>query len=149
MDKMVNDQRVRIYIEIWGQDELHKQNNWQFSRNWTFFESERVNKTEIKEVLVGEIERILNEYWTPSVASSVSKFNGTEITVTRFQEDDKLRGQNVGRIAPVLIDKLKLLWITSKVENKSETKDTAYISITDFIRSKKYISLSSRKAGHI
>ena len=37
------------------------------------------------------------------------KVNGTEITVTRFREDDKLRGQNVGRIAPVLIDKLKLL----------------------------------------
>ena len=74
-----------------------------------FFESERVNKTEIKEVLVEEIERILSEYWTPNVALSVSNFNGTEITTTRFQEDDKARGQTVGGIARVLIDKLKLL----------------------------------------
>lgn len=104
-----------------------------------FFESERVNKTEIKEVLVEEIERILSEYWTPNVALSVSNFNGTEITTTRFQEDDKPRGQTVGGIARVLIDKLKLLRITNKVESKSETKDTAYISITHFISSKKYI----------
>ena len=74
-----------------------------------FFESERVNKTEIKEVLVEEVERILSEYWTPNVALSVSNFNGTEITTTRFQEDDKARGQTVGGIARVLIDKLKLL----------------------------------------
>lgn len=83
------------------------------------------------------------------MALPVSNFDGTEITVTRFQEDDKLRGQNVGGIGHVLIDKLKLLWITSKVENKSETKDIAYISITYFIHSKKYISFSSREAGHI
>lgn len=91
----------------------------------------------------------MSEYWTPSVASPVSNFNGTEITVTRFQDDDKLRGQDAGGIGHVLIDKLKPRWITSQVENKSETKDIAYISITYFIHSKKYISFSSREAGHI
>ena len=49
----------------------------------------------------------MSEYWTPSVASPVSNFNGTEITVTRFQDDDKLRGQDAGGIGHVLIDKLK------------------------------------------
>ena len=38
----------------------------------------------------------MSEYWTPGVASSESNFSGTEITVTRFEKDDKLRDQNVG-----------------------------------------------------
>lgn len=74
--------------------------NWQFSRNWTFFKFERVNKIEIKEVMAREIERILSGYWTPGVASSESNFSGTEITVTRFQKEDKLRDQNVGGDCP-------------------------------------------------
>lgn len=69
------------------------QENWQFSRNWTFFKFERVNKIEIKEVVAREIERILSEYWTPGVASSESNFSGTEITVTRLEKDDKLRSE--------------------------------------------------------
>ena len=49
----------------------------------------------------------MSEYWTPNVDLPVSNFHGTEITVTRFQDDDKLRGQDAGGIGHVLIDKLK------------------------------------------
>lgn len=66
-----------------------------------------MNKIEVKERVVREVERILGEYWILGVVLFVSNFSGIEIIVIGVEKDDKQRGWNVRGI--VSIDILKLL----------------------------------------
>lgn len=57
-----------------------------------FFKHARMNKTEVKKVVVRDVQRILSGSWIPGVALPVSNFNGT---VSGVEVDDKLRIENV------------------------------------------------------